>query len=66
MQNQSPLTYNQKLAIQRLASNSYSFAIPTITLNSLARRGLIEQVGDFYYYLTDKGILEYSEIKNTN
>ena len=53
------LTPHQKLAIQQLASNNYSYGIPTVTLRSLVRRGLIKQTGDWYYCLTKKGVLEY-------
>ncbi len=56
------LTPHQKLAIQQLANNNYSFGIGAVTLRSLLRRGLIKQTGDWYYCLTEKGVSTYYQI----
>jgi hypothetical protein len=50
------LSYNQMTALQRLASNNYSYNIPTATLSLLVRRGLVEQTGDNYHTITEDGI----------
>ena len=57
------LTTNQKLALVKLGSNSFSFDIPNVTLNSLVRSGLIKRIGDYYHVLTDAGVRVLVEIR---